>query len=249
VFRVGGACGPPPPVAAPLAGSLRAPSRGDPPRTCCRAEGANEAIGVRRRRVSGSGEPAAPRRQSLLRASRCALLPAATPRVRACRAVRRGKSHGAQPVRHKTYGAQSGTAQTRLPRRVGYCADAATAKSRLPRSGICLESTVNPSSSRMWMTSLRSDRGRTYAGGRRGKERAARSAEQRLAAGGRRLPRPGTPYRAQAPDPENLPDSRPDPESHPSRNLTRALPPRNVYPPADVLTLTRRAWQTRGQGS
>jgi hypothetical protein len=31
-------------------------------------------------RNSGSGEPAAPRRQSLLRASRCALLPAATPR-------------------------------------------------------------------------------------------------------------------------------------------------------------------------
>jgi AcrR family transcriptional regulator len=30
--RVGGACGPPPPVAAPLASSLRAPSRGDPPR-------------------------------------------------------------------------------------------------------------------------------------------------------------------------------------------------------------------------
>src|SRR5712664_1402030 len=29
--RVGGACGPPPPVAAPLASSLRAPSRGDPP--------------------------------------------------------------------------------------------------------------------------------------------------------------------------------------------------------------------------
>src|SRR5947209_2031200 len=50
-FRVGGACGPPPPVAAPLASSLRAPSRGDPPH------------GTR----SGSGEPAAPRRQSLLR--------------------------------------------------------------------------------------------------------------------------------------------------------------------------------------
>src|SRR5437588_8121574 len=33
---------------------------------------------------SGSGEPAAPRRQSLLRSqARCALLPAATPRVRA----------------------------------------------------------------------------------------------------------------------------------------------------------------------
>jgi hypothetical protein len=32
--------------------------------------------------------------------------------------------------------------------------------------------------------------GSTYAGGRRGKERAARSAEQRLAAGGRRLPDP-----------------------------------------------------------
>ena len=31
VVRVGGACGPPPPVAAPLASSLRAPSRGDPP--------------------------------------------------------------------------------------------------------------------------------------------------------------------------------------------------------------------------
>src|SRR5262249_2873877 len=30
-LRVGGACGPPPPVAAPLASSLRAPSRGDPP--------------------------------------------------------------------------------------------------------------------------------------------------------------------------------------------------------------------------
>jgi len=29
--RVGGACGPPPPVAAALASSLRAPSRGDPP--------------------------------------------------------------------------------------------------------------------------------------------------------------------------------------------------------------------------
>ena len=33
-IRVGGACSPPPPVAAPFAGSLRAPSRGDPPRTC-----------------------------------------------------------------------------------------------------------------------------------------------------------------------------------------------------------------------
>src|SRR5207253_2351723 len=62
------------------------------------------------------------------------------------------------------------------------------------------------------------DGGSTYAGGRRGKERAASlRAEQRLAAGGRRLPRPGrltvrrlprpgrvtlpdlTPYRAQAP--------------------------------------------------
>ena len=31
VIRFGGACGPPPPVAAALAGSLRAPSRGDPP--------------------------------------------------------------------------------------------------------------------------------------------------------------------------------------------------------------------------
>src|SRR5947207_6220067 len=31
MLRVGGACGPPPPVAAPLASSLRAPSRGDPP--------------------------------------------------------------------------------------------------------------------------------------------------------------------------------------------------------------------------
>jgi hypothetical protein len=31
VVRVGGACGPPPPVAAALASSLRAPSRGDPP--------------------------------------------------------------------------------------------------------------------------------------------------------------------------------------------------------------------------
>ena len=30
-FRVGGACGPPPPVVAPLASSLRTPSRGDPP--------------------------------------------------------------------------------------------------------------------------------------------------------------------------------------------------------------------------
>src|SRR5437879_514517 len=35
--RVGGACGPPPPVAAPLASSLRAPSRGDPPRRAIRA--------------------------------------------------------------------------------------------------------------------------------------------------------------------------------------------------------------------
>src|ERR1700736_6327795 len=31
LIRVGGACGPPPPVAAPFASSLRAPSRGDPP--------------------------------------------------------------------------------------------------------------------------------------------------------------------------------------------------------------------------
>src|SRR6187455_1556526 len=31
LLRVGGACGPPPPVAAPLASSLRAPFRGDPP--------------------------------------------------------------------------------------------------------------------------------------------------------------------------------------------------------------------------
>src|SRR5882672_5414413 len=31
LVRVGGACGPPPPVAAPLASSLRAPFRGDPP--------------------------------------------------------------------------------------------------------------------------------------------------------------------------------------------------------------------------
>jgi hypothetical protein len=40
VIRVGGACGPPPPVAAALASSLRAPSRGDPPRTCFRARDA-----------------------------------------------------------------------------------------------------------------------------------------------------------------------------------------------------------------
>ena len=31
VIRVGGACGPPPPVVAPLASSLRTPYRGDPP--------------------------------------------------------------------------------------------------------------------------------------------------------------------------------------------------------------------------
>src|SRR5260221_8910196 len=37
---VGGACSPPPPVAAPLASSLRAPSRGDPPRTCSAVVGA-----------------------------------------------------------------------------------------------------------------------------------------------------------------------------------------------------------------
>src|SRR5207302_1392007 len=41
-------------------------------------------------KASGSGEPAAPRRQSLLRSqARCALLPAATPRVRATAVVRR----------------------------------------------------------------------------------------------------------------------------------------------------------------
>jgi hypothetical protein len=48
---------------------------------------ANRYSGARkhgRDRYSGSGEPAAPRRQSLLRSqARCALLPAATPRVRA----------------------------------------------------------------------------------------------------------------------------------------------------------------------
>jgi hypothetical protein len=47
------------------------------------------------------------------------------------------------------------------------------------------------------MASLCPPRGSTYAGGRRGKERAASlRAEQRLAAGGRRLPRPGKPTRA-----------------------------------------------------
>jgi hypothetical protein len=30
-LRVGGGCAPPPPVVAPLASSLRTPSRGDPP--------------------------------------------------------------------------------------------------------------------------------------------------------------------------------------------------------------------------
>src|SRR6266513_1072010 len=33
--RVGGACGPPPPVVAALASSLRTPSRGDPPLKAC----------------------------------------------------------------------------------------------------------------------------------------------------------------------------------------------------------------------
>jgi hypothetical protein len=45
-----------------------------------------------RSRCSGSGEPAAPRRQSLLRSqARCALLPAATPRVRAAARLRRNR--------------------------------------------------------------------------------------------------------------------------------------------------------------
>jgi hypothetical protein len=45
VFRVGGACGPPPPVAASRC-ALRAPSRGDPPRTCVRASCAVKALSV-----------------------------------------------------------------------------------------------------------------------------------------------------------------------------------------------------------
>jgi hypothetical protein len=78
------------PPAASRCSALRAtrsfPRR--PPAYVLRAQGAMNAIGVGRRRVSGSGEPAAPRRQSLLRASRYALLPAATPRVRAPRSGR-----------------------------------------------------------------------------------------------------------------------------------------------------------------
>ena len=51
LIRVGGPCGPPPPVAAPLAGSLRAPSRGDPPLrgrgTSCHPPGTLRHVGSR----------------------------------------------------------------------------------------------------------------------------------------------------------------------------------------------------------
>ena len=122
--RVGGACGPPPPVAAPLASSLRAPFRGDPP-----LEGGFAQLlrfGVTRR------------------------LEAAT--------------HGANRVTPPVTSQVWGYAPPR-------------------QTPIALER-HDPE--------LRPDGGSTYAGGRRGKERAASlRAQQRLASGALQAPRPG----------------------------------------------------------
>ena len=86
LIRVGGACGPPPPVAAALASSLRAPSRGDPPlMTSWRLlrRGSGQAT-----YASGSGEPAArppPVAAALATLAARSLPAAATPDCASCR--------------------------------------------------------------------------------------------------------------------------------------------------------------------
>jgi len=115
--------------------SLRAPSRGDPPHgTRC-----------------GSGEPAAPRRQSLLRSqARCALLPAATPRLMGLRPV--------VPPRFR-----AGRPWTGLP---------PDCRSQIPNRWACNESSCLGVPIQV-LTPPRG--GQHVAGGRRGKERVARN--------------------------------------------------------------------------
>jgi hypothetical protein len=137
----GSPAGPPPPVAAPRC-ALRAPSRGDPPRTCCRIAAARER-----------SSPRAP-------------IPDVYPGQE--RVLERSPSVPLRPLAATPYVPLMPVAATPMAR---------TAPE--PRS--------------------------TYAGGRRGKERVARSAKQRLAAGG--------------------PQGSPDPEILPSDPASQFLPP------------------------
>src|SRR5437879_8534502 len=124
------------------------------------------------RKLAPRGTPAAPRRQSLLRLqARSALLPAATPRVRADR-PRSGVDTDAGGPKHLD--------SLRCP-----------AVRTLGRTNRAKPHHAGGRRGKEREASLRAEQ-RLAAGGRRGKERGASlRAEQRLAAGGRRLPRPG----------------------------------------------------------
>ena len=159
LIRVGGACGPPPPVAAALASSLRAPSRGDPP--------------LRGRGVSWL--PPGRLGSAALRALRKAMM-------RRFAGVGRGRRAGSSAARGPAASGERSAA------RIGGVSgsDPARANGATPAQSLG----VRPHRCVRAVGNLRPDHA---AGGRRGKERAASlRAQQRLAAGGRRLPRPGS---------------------------------------------------------
>ena len=173
LIRVGGACGPPPPVAAALASSLRAPSRGDPP---LRGRG----VGWLPPGSFGQARRCQPLRALACRRPRCQ-----TPVIR--RGPGRhvaGRSDQAEP----RYGTATQRGVAARKERVA----SLRAQQRLAAGGRRLPRPVVVRATQGAHARRNSSRPDHAAGGRRGKERAASlRAQQRLAAGGRRLPRPG----------------------------------------------------------
>jgi hypothetical protein len=195
-----------------------------------------------RDRFSGSGEPAAPRRQSLLRASRCALLPAATPRVRAvphirrdtaqasqtcarwcCRALRRDRAQASQTcARWRFRAVRRDTAKPLGPASGDGSGKGASAAPRSARQLVGRQRARRRRASE-GVAARQHVRGGVAAG--RSAQREARSSDWRRGAAGspdpEYLPMPGSTDPEYLPmpgstDTENLPGS-PDPE-----NLSRA---------------------------
>ena len=166
LIRVGGACGPPPPVAAALASSLRAPSRGDPP---LRGRGVRGLPPWMHRMTCLTPQrPVAPRGTAGCAAA-----------VRSDRDDRDPRGGALQPSPLSLCTRDRVPAQ--LPRAHRPAESTHIARRRSARSAADPDVRA--------VANVRHDHA---AGGRRGKERAASlRAQQRLAAGGRRLPRPG----------------------------------------------------------
>jgi hypothetical protein len=185
VFRVGGACGPPPPVAAPLAGSLRAPSRGDPPRTCCRPTDAWQ------------------------RSSR----PAATARNGVTQVIPLGRTARNGVPQVFPLGCTAMTANTRV-RPTRSCSLRAAplrlARFRAARQGHSAQSYLTPIGRDADGVPLRPERGartRGVAAGRSAQRACERSSDWRRGAAGSPDPeylQPHTELLPSSPDPENL---------------------------------------------